>query len=92
MNADLFEKIAEHVHKGWAAEKQRQGFADHAWGVSTRSIPPICLRCPLPREKHHADMLPYADLAEHVKEYDRATARAVLDGIEAEGYRLVKAD
>jgi hypothetical protein len=41
--------------------------------------------CGIPKEKHHSDMLPYADLPEHVKEYDRATVRAVLAALEAVG-------
>lgn len=33
-------------------------------------------------------MVPYAELSEGVKEYDRVTVRAVLAAIHAAGYRL----
>ena len=49
-------------------------------------------RCRLDGLKHHTDMLPYADLAENVKDYDRATVRAVLSGIAAAGYVIVTVD
>lgn len=84
------EVLAEHVHNGWMAEKQRQGFADHV--VKIDSISGLiwgCRLCSLPYDKHHADMLPYADLAEHIKEYDRATVRAVLGALESAGIALI---
>jgi hypothetical protein len=81
----MVEPIAMRVHDAWAAEKQRQGFADHPWS-SECFKPEICR---VDATKHHADMLPYSELAEHIKEYDRVTARAALRGIEAAGYRLV---
>ena len=70
------EVIAESVHDAWWTEKIKQGF--HA-----------PLRCPTTCgkkfekncEKCHADMYPYLELPENVKEYDRATVRAVLNAI-----------
>lgn len=41
------------------------------------------------QDKHHPDMLPYEDLAENVKEYDRATARAVFSGLKHRGYLVL---
>jgi hypothetical protein len=82
----LVEQLSDKVHQAWAAKKQRRGFADHPKFNSD-----ICnqTHCEKPPEKHHTDMLPYADLAENVKEYDRATVRAVLDAIHQAGYLIV---
>jgi hypothetical protein len=91
MDERITEAIAEQVHEAWAAEKQRQGFANHTldmcpdkYGRDWKAS------CPWPDIKHHGDMLPYAQLPENVKEYDRVTARAALQGIERAGYQLVK--
>lgn len=97
MDADLIEQLAEQVHISWMTEKQAQGFADHVWAaVSARpdwcaAKPHAVTPCLLPRERHHADMLPYADLAENVKEYDRATVRAVLHALSAAVLEVVSA-
>jgi hypothetical protein len=82
--------LAERSHIGWMREKQAQGFADHAWPADWREGVKHAETCPTPLAQHHADMLPYADLGESVKEYDRVTVRGVLDGISEAGYRLVK--
>ena len=93
-NATL-EVIAEKVHEAWAAEKQRQGFASHVWmTVSDKpercaGLPHFSAPCTVPKDKHHPDMLPYADLAENIKDYDRATVRAVLTALDASGYAVV---
>lgn len=90
---DLIELLAEDSHIGWMQEKQRQGYADHVWKTCACGIPDcelVCLICDLPKDKHHPDMLPYAELPEHIKEYDRVTVRGVLAGIERHGYKIVK--
>ena len=38
--------------------------------------------------KKHSDLLPYADLPETKKEYDRRTAMEMLKAIVALGYRI----
>jgi hypothetical protein len=95
MEDPIIEEIAEDVHKGWMAEKQKQGFADHphrfvrqsnSMGMMVGACRPAC---DLNIEKHHPDMLPYAELADNVKEYDRATARAVFRGLSNRGYKVV---
>jgi len=98
MTPEQFEKIAEQVHQAWADEKVRQGFADHAYHPVT-TVNPFVDRCgihgclmPNDASKHHDDMLPYADLAENIREYDRAAVRAVLAGIEAAGLTIVNTD
>lgn len=100
MQDDLIEVLAERSHIGWMKEKQAQGFANHVWKYDpTDPLHGACFsfsedgrRCRLDGLKHHPDMVPYADLAENVKDYDRATVRGVLDGIEEAGYTIVKAD
>lgn len=76
-------KIGRAVHEAWAAEKIRQGFADHVWvekpiyrrepRVGTYLYKTVCARCDLPEVKHHRDMLDYDDLALRIQEYDIQT-------------------
>jgi hypothetical protein len=91
----LVETLSDYVHQGWMAEKQRQGFADHPWDDANArerdadgNLGYHCALCGKAKGMHHTDMLPYDQLEEHIKEYDRVTVRAVLAGIEAAGYRL----
>lgn len=101
---ELIELLAEDSHRSWMQEKQRQGFTDHPYqgewiGDSGRAWCGFVFEehggnrvCEVPQREHHPDMLPYADLPENVKEYDRVTVRGVLAGIERHGYRVVRAD
>jgi hypothetical protein len=82
---EFVERIAEAVHIGWMQEKQRQGFADHPFSPVAFERDGSCTRCGVHGMNHHADMRPYADLAESTKEYDRATVRAVLDALASAG-------
>jgi hypothetical protein len=92
MDDAMLERLAERVHVGWMLEKQRQGYADHAFNTEPGGYG-LAIQCEVcgenGSEKHHPDMLPYAELAEHVKAYDRATVHAVLDALESEGLRIV---
>lgn len=95
MEDPIIEEIAEDVHKGWMTEKQKQGFADHVLKAPLYMEGPDttrCFRCGRPSNKHHPDMLPYAELADNVQEYDRATARAVFQGLGKRGYTIVRED
>lgn len=74
-DASAVEFLSERVHDAWMAEKRRQGFADHPMAEEK---PNVCMVCDGPPSRHHTDMLPYADLSEPIKEYDRATVRTVL--------------
>lgn len=74
------EFLAEQVHNAWWEEKKRQAFhspmecpARFDAKYYTKFVR-ICDRC-------HPDMYPYAEIPEHVKEYDRAIVRTVLDAI-----------
>lgn len=77
--------VGRAVHESWAAEKQRQGFADHPFTRCwVHHVDETCLHqlgisgchsnyCPLPEDKHHPDMLDYDDLAPNIQEYDIQT-------------------
>lgn len=102
MTPEQFERIAEQVHRSWMDEKVRQGFADHRFtgqvlidnGQRLGVHPEFCgvPGCKKMMSDHHEDMRPYADLTENVKDYDRATVRAVLAGIEAAGLTIVNTE
>ena len=88
------ERLAEAVHQAWMAEKQRQGFADHptcfvyaplSTGAGQPAATSACRICGLGPDRHHPDMLPYKHLPEAIKDYDRATVRAVLRALAARG-------
>ena len=61
---ELIELLSEKVHNAWMKEKEAQGFS---YGKEYDK-----------EKKKHPDMLPYNELKEEVKEYDRATVKAVL--------------
>lgn len=95
--SDLIERLSDRAHQAWVAEKLQQNFADHAWSADVKHtitgvqdgvmlLRAVCQvdGCEIPKEKHHPDMRPYADLPDHVKEYDRVTVRAVLDALMVE--------
>lgn len=78
---DLIEQLSDAVHQGWMREKWAQGFARHTWCYG--------VECSKPQEQHHPDMLPYADLSEPTRNYDRATVRAVVAALAEAGYQIV---
>jgi hypothetical protein len=69
-------KVGRAIHRAWAAEKIKQGFADHAWGGEgprTGWVDASGLRacaCGKYRDKHRPDMLDFDDLAPHIQEHD----------------------
>ena len=83
----LIEKIAESVHNAWWNEKKEQGFhspkncpyaIDSYVQGSFDKFKKICEKC-------HTDMYSYNELPENVKQYDRVTAKAVLESLKEEG-------
>lgn len=81
-------EVGRQVHISWAAEKIRQGFADHVlipnpdkddYSASMRDQMRDCgyrvgtMVCHADKGKHHPDMLDYDDLAPHIQEYDLRT-------------------
>jgi len=72
---ELLEKLAENTHDVWAATRIAQGWS---YGPSRDDA-----------AKKHPCLVPYADLPESEKEYDRKTAEEVLRAIWLLGYRIV---
>jgi hypothetical protein len=73
---ELTERLAEHAHDIWAAQRLAQGWT---YGPQRDDA-----------AKRHPCLVPYADLPESEKEYDRAAAVQTLKAIVALGYRITK--
>jgi hypothetical protein len=74
----LTERLAENAHDIWAAQRLSQG-----WTLGPQRDDTA---------KKHPDLVPYADLSETEKEYDRQAALGTLKAIVALGYRIVPGD
>lgn len=74
--ADLTEKIAENVHEIWAYNRIKDGWT---YG-ETRSEELLTTPC----------LVPYSELPEKEKEYDRNTALETLKLVIALGYNIEK--
>lgn len=70
----LTEKLARHTHDVWATRRMADG-----WTYGPRRDD---------EKKQHPDLVPYEDLPESEKEYDRRTAMETLKAIVALGYRI----
>ena len=75
---DLTEKIAENVHENWSAGRLAEGWTYGQTRDDEKKTTP-CL-------------VPYSELPEEEKEYDRVTAMQTLKTIVALGYKIEKAD
>jgi hypothetical protein len=73
---ELTEKIAENVHENWAAGRIAEGWT---YGKERDD-----------RKKTTPCLVPYCDLTEAEKEFDRQTALQTLKLIVALGYRIEK--
>jgi len=73
---ELVEKLAENNHDHWARKRIEEG-----WRYGQRRDD---------REKHHPDLVPYDQLPESEKEYDRKTVVETLKAITALGYEVKK--
>ena len=73
LNTKQFECLASKVHDAWWQEKASQGF--HAPRDCDTWPGTECGQC-------HNDMIPYADLPDNVKNFDRVIAQTVLSAIE----------
>ena len=70
----LIERVAENVHDLWAQQRMKEGWS---WGPQRDDV-----------AKQHPGLVPYDELSESEKEYDRITTRGVLRSILALGYRV----
>jgi hypothetical protein len=77
-NADLealVERLAENAHDLWAAQRLSEGWS---YGPSRDDA-----------RREHPCLVPYADLPDGEKEYDRIAARGTLKAILSLGYSIV---
>lgn len=72
----LSEKIAKNTHEVWAQARLEQGWT---WG-ETRDD----------EKKTHPDLIPYEDLTETEKDYDRNTSNQTIKLILSLGYQITK--
>ena len=75
---ELTEQIAENVHENWALGRIKDGWV---YGPQRNDA-----------EKATPCLVPYAQLSEAEKEYDRNTALETLKMILALGYKITKED
>ena len=74
----LAELLAKNAHEVWAAERIAQGWK---YGPMRRDD-----------TKEHPCLIPYEDLPESEKVYDRNTAMETLKAVRALGYRVGRPD
>lgn len=72
----LTERLAENSHDNWAKQRMSEG-----WTYGPERDDPT---------KKHPDLIPYSDLPDSEKEYDRKAAMETLKAIVALGYRIEK--
>jgi hypothetical protein len=72
--AALTERLAENTHDIWAAQRMKDGWR---WGPQRDD-----------QKKLHPCLVPYAELPEAEKEYDRVAAIGTLRAILALGYEI----
>jgi len=70
----LVERLAESTHDNWARLRIADGWT---YGPERND-----------RDKLHPDLVPYAELPESEKEYDRVTVRETVKGILSLGFRI----
>jgi hypothetical protein len=73
---ELTERLAEHAHDIWAQRRLADGWS---WGPARDDA-----------AKKHPCLVPYAELPDSEKEYDRLTALQSLKAIVALGYHIGK--
>lgn len=73
---ELTEKLAENTHEVWAKARMEQGWK---WGAERNDS-----------DKLHPCLVPYADLPESEKTFDRNTAMETLRLILALGFKISK--
>ena len=74
---ELTEKLAENAHDNWAKLRIAEGWT---WGEERDDA-----------KKKHPDLVPYSELPESEKEYDRNSAMETLKAITTLGYKIERA-
>ena len=72
----LTERLAENVHENWAKLRMSEG-----WRYGPKRDD---------QKKEHPCLVPYEDLPESEKEYDRKTAMETVKTIQALGYGIAR--
>lgn len=72
----LTERLAKNAHDNWAKQRLAEGWT---YGPKRND-----------KTKQHPDLVPYKDLPDSEKEYDRKAAMETLKAIVALGYRIAK--
>ena len=72
---DLTERLAENTHDHWSAQRLKDG-----WSLGPRDDV----------KKQNPCLVPYAELPESEKAYDRTTAMETIKAIVKLGYRIEK--
>ena len=72
----LAEEIAKNVHEVWSAGRMKDGWT---YGKERNDA-----------EKYHPCLVPYEDLTESEKEYDRSTSQETLKLIMKLGFKIVR--
>jgi hypothetical protein len=73
---ELLEFLAKNTHETWASQRISEGWK---YGTVRNDA-----------KKEHPCLIPYEDLPESEKEYDRITAMGTLKVVIGLGYRIVK--
>lgn len=73
---ELTEKLASNTHDVWAERRISEGWT---WGPERNDA-----------DKKHPDLVPYTDLTEDEKEYDRLTAMNAIKLVLRLGYKIEK--
>ena len=79
MNAELSalaESLAKNVHEVWAAGKLAEGWS---YGETLDEV-----------QKKHPSLVPYEELSESQKDYDRRTSQQTLKFVLASGFEIRK--
>ncbi len=74
--SELVETMAAHNHDVWAESKIKKGYR-HGVVTSDEALT-------------HTDLIPYEDLTEEKKQYDRDTSLGALKLITSLGYTIIK--
>jgi hypothetical protein len=75
---DLREQLAENIHEVWSKQRIEQGWT---FGPERNDT-----------KKEHPNLVPYNQLSEQDKDYDRSTAMETLKTIISLGYEIRKKD
>lgn len=80
---ELVEACAEAAHDAWYAEKKRRLLQLYAQGVEKHAPWQLSWK----NERGHEQLLPWSDIPEDVREFDRIVIGAIIGVLREKGYR-----